>query len=115
MLGIHSLVARTMLALMLVTLLLPGLAWQATATHGEIAHASGLYADAGHHHGDEDSTGTDDAAHSAIGHVLGHLPIVLATVWALPRLEMVALGFADPPAHLLRISLEAPHRPPRFS
>jgi hypothetical protein len=107
---------RLLLAVMLATFLAPNFAWQTVASHGEVAHADGVaVADDVDHHHDDDAhhQDHDEAAHSQIGHLLSHLPVVMPE--HTPILPPAATQTAYPPPHhtFALADIEPPFKPPR--
>jgi hypothetical protein len=102
-------VARTLVAVLLLSWLAPGFAWAALADHHELQHAGGP-AEHDHSQGDADH----DLAHTSLGHVLGHLPAApsASSLPALPHAPsavvalVVGRGASTPPDRL--------YRPPRL-
>jgi hypothetical protein len=106
------------------TFLSPGFAWQAVASHSGLAHAeqAAVAVDGDHHdHGSGASAAIhvahddhhDAAAHADIGHLLSHLPAVMAEAAPLPS---PAAGVIDCPPRLPavpRADPEPPYKPPR--
>lgn len=112
-----DLASRLLLVVLLATFLSPGFGWQSVASHGELAHADmAVVAHGGHHHEHEhDAHHADhgDAAHSEIGHLLSHLPMLLSEIEAAPRPATASTDF--PPRHstVPLADLEPPYEPPR--
>jgi hypothetical protein len=96
---------------MLITFLAPGFAWQGSATHDEIAHASTAPAPHDQDHGPADH---DDEAHGVIGHLLGHLPAFVSSLPTLPVVAPAPSSFVEAVVQWPRVAPEPPLRPPRL-
>ena len=114
--SLHTSTLRLLLAVLLVTFISPGFAWQMIVGHGEDAPAPLMSAavhadDVNHHH--YDGASEDDNAHGQIGHLLSHLPTAMfdmAWPFAAPAVSTAY------PVHVPAIVCAAPpppYKPPR--
>ena len=114
-------IARLLVVILLMTVLSPSFAWEATA--GESAHGHDIVtpdgsgdahdqdSDAASHHGDEDS----HHHHGCAGHSFGHLPGHLGEAFAFPVPDADRDGFPALPADFTSPFPDRLDRPPRAS
>lgn len=105
--GVHRIVSRILLIVMLSTFLSPHLGWQMTAGHDELEQALLAH---DHHHDDEEN----HAAHGFIGHLLTHMPMSVSATMCAPLVCGCAVQLPDRIFSFSPGIPEPPFRPPRL-
>lgn len=119
-------VSRLLLVVMLSTFLSPSFAVGMLSTHDQLEHSNAqLTADIEHdHHDDADHDNVDhdamehaahdhEDAHGFIGHLLGHMPIVMSGTTPVSFPPAVQSHHADPKTTVSFTLPDPPFRPPR--
>lgn len=116
-------VSRLLLVVMLCTFLSPSFAVAMVSTHDQLEHISvQLAAEIEHDHhdeGDHDATAPaaheheHEEAHGFIGHLLGHMPVVMSDDAAVFFPPVLQAHLSAPKTTISFTLLDPPFRPPR--
>jgi hypothetical protein len=109
---------RFLLVVLISTFMSPSFAWEMMDSHSEETRLS-VTGDAGHHgkieahHHHHQGIGGDNSAHSQIGHLLSHLPVMTHQVELMPTPLSTSTEIPAEICSLAQADTVPPYKPPR--